>query len=250
MTERAVRSAQVVRSDVHGFLVSECNDEVVAEIGEDGNGTVTVTDHANDATSSSACTRVACNGVGESGSEADWPIGDAAQLDDSIAHAYIGLCLDSESSPNSTGFHCTPEVEISSPAEGQLVLQEENFACGSAIELTIRLATEAEPESSDAVSLGLLRVFRPASPQLDFTGVTMRTMTFTNHSKFRITTETYLPIQGGRFGASNECENKTIQGNTPCTIEVTKNAAGGETNLYIPYMQFTSSGEARLHLIN
>jgi hypothetical protein len=191
-----------------------------------------------------------CNGVGESSSEAEWPISGAAQLDDSIAHAYIELCLDSESSPNSTGFHCAPEVEISSPNEGQLVLQEEEFDCGSGIELTIRLATEAEPETSDAVGMGLLRVFRPNSPQLDFTGSTMLTMTYVNHSKFRITTEAYLPIQGGRFGASNGCESRTIQGMNPCQVEVTKTAAGGETNLYIPYMQFTASGEARLHLIN
>ena len=93
--------------------ISQCNDEYVATLDEDGNGYFHT--YENDAGTNQACTRIMCNGTGESVSETEWPITNTGEYTDSQTdegHFTFRFCLDNETDPNGPGIHCTRELNI------------------------------------------------------------------------------------------------------------------------------------------
>ncbi len=110
-----VSGSSVLTQHVFGSesQASACNDEFVARLGPNGNGSIpTYTNNAPVA----PCTRIKCNGVGEPVAEATWPVtgtGEYTTAGQNIdGHLSVRFCLDLASNPNGTGVHCTVEIDV------------------------------------------------------------------------------------------------------------------------------------------
>ena len=111
-------------------IVSTCNDEFVLALGEDGNGFVDI--YENDAATSGACTRIACNGIGEAASEVNWPITNTGEYTGPQAgegHTRIRFCFDAKATPNNVGVHCTMELDIVKHATHKYALDAVGEEC-------------------------------------------------------------------------------------------------------------------------
>ncbi|HEX2160657.1 MAG TPA: hypothetical protein VHF88_02440 [Thermoleophilaceae bacterium] len=112
---------------VMGFLVSSCESHFVAELGEDGTGHVTdvdLIDHPN----SGVCTRIPCNGVGESPSEVEWDIANTRETAVNQVTMDRTFCIDASNNPNGTGMHCTAPITITETGTHQYAFSM-GFTC-------------------------------------------------------------------------------------------------------------------------
>ncbi len=110
---------------------SACNDEFVARLGPDGNGTIpTYTNNAP----VFPCTRLKCNGSGEPVAETTWPITNTGEytaagqtLD---GHLSVRFCLDNASGPlNAVGMHCNVELDVDATASHRYRFTAVNEHC-------------------------------------------------------------------------------------------------------------------------
>ena len=143
---------------VHQFgsevQISACQDEFVASILENGSGHI---ETYNNNASSVACTRIKCNGVGESAGETEWPIsntGEYTGTQTEEGHTTVRFCLDNEAAPNDTGFHCNVELDIANHGNHHYGFTASNEECpflGMQIWLEVdgNWESEASPDAGE-----------------------------------------------------------------------------------------------------
>jgi hypothetical protein len=120
------------RLSLFGFTVSTCDDEFVARFNENGTGhitTQTLINHPVDG----ACTRVACNGVGEALAEREWPITNTAETGPNVGTMNVRFCLDTASSPNNAGVHCTLPVNVAEVSGTHMYQLAADFTCPNGV---------------------------------------------------------------------------------------------------------------------
>jgi hypothetical protein len=91
------------------FVVSQCEDEFVAEIYEDGTGHITDLTGINH--NAQACATVQCNGVGESPDEIEWEF-TTEETGPEQEELQTRFCLDARDDPDAIGNHCDADVRI------------------------------------------------------------------------------------------------------------------------------------------
>ena len=116
-----------------GTPVSTCEDELSAEIYEDGSGHVTEY-HNDDNHDGLPCTVQNCNGVGEPPAESEWPL-QAEEAGPSEEALELRLCLDTKVDPNATGVHCDIEADISNLGNHHYEISLVNELCHNATRL-------------------------------------------------------------------------------------------------------------------
>jgi hypothetical protein len=123
-------------------VISACEDELTAEIYEDGTGHITDLTSQDHATIS--CITQNCNGVGEAAGETEWP----TQIEESgpsSEEVPFRLCLDSKANPNGTAFHCDVAAELVSGGnhEYEIVLDDES--CNGSLLVSAQWEVEGTP---------------------------------------------------------------------------------------------------------
>jgi hypothetical protein len=109
-----------------GVRVSTCQDTLTFEIYHNGTGHITYNSGAHD--SGGACTRRACNGIGEDVDEPEFNIlGSEETFPDQVTMD-VRFCLDTVSNPNATGTHCTAPIAASRLVSHHYVLVN-SFNC-------------------------------------------------------------------------------------------------------------------------
>ncbi|HEX2070756.1 MAG TPA: hypothetical protein VHF90_03790 [Thermoleophilaceae bacterium] len=127
-----------VHGEVHlslfGFIVSDCEEEMSLEFGEDGSGHVvggTLSDHSD----GGDCTRARCNGVGEQPEEAEWDVINSREVAPNQVIMEVATCLDAADSPNDTGTHCNVPMNVVEAEGTHSYLWSTNFQCPSLVRI-------------------------------------------------------------------------------------------------------------------
>lgn len=96
-----------------GSVVSRCEDTFEASINENGVGAFGYSSEQHHSlVGNPGCTRIPCNGQGESFEEHPFRILNAEETMASTAELSIRFCLDASPNPNATGPHCTADVFV------------------------------------------------------------------------------------------------------------------------------------------
>ena len=135
-------------------ILTACNDELLVVLGEDGSGYIDT--YENDAATSSSCTRIQCNGVGESASEVEWPIADTGEytgVQTDEGHLTFRFCFDNESDPSGPGAHCTMEVDIENHGNHRYGLKAIDEEC-SISGMVVWIGVDGEWESEGMPDVG------------------------------------------------------------------------------------------------
>jgi hypothetical protein len=134
--------------NIFGIRVSGCAVVHEWEIYHDGTGHIGYSNGQHD--SGGTCTRIACNGVGEAHSEAEFDILQSEESAPNTTTATYRFCLDAAANPDGTGTHCTGPIDIveggdhlygfslHTPCAGGIIEIEGDWdmADGDAIEIT------------------------------------------------------------------------------------------------------------------
>jgi hypothetical protein len=115
-----------------GIRVTTCSVNLDWEINHDGTGHVFYSNGSHD--SGGFCTRVACNGVGESADEGEFDILSTEETAPDTATASYRYCLDHASNPNSTGTHCTVPFDIAELASHSYAFSIHAHCAGGILE--------------------------------------------------------------------------------------------------------------------
>jgi hypothetical protein len=137
---------------VFAQVISACNEEFLATIGEDGSGFVYAGDYHNNVSPSGPCTRIQCNDDGE----ADWPITGVGEYTGSQAdegHLSMRICVDNQSNPEGVGGHCTWETPIRNLGNHRYGFEADGVVCpiypGYHVELNGVWGSEAVPDEGE-----------------------------------------------------------------------------------------------------
>jgi hypothetical protein len=125
-----------------GFNISHCIDEFEAEVYETGTGHVYHYSGTN-FSMLDPCTRQKCNGVGEEGTEVEWPITNPGEISSGESHLALKICLDNKANPNATGFHCDLEVVIEKVPDSHTLRASTIQTCAGMVQVIG--AWESEP---------------------------------------------------------------------------------------------------------
>ena len=110
-----------------GNPMSTCEDELTAEVYEDGSGHVT--DYHNDDNHNGLpCTVQNCYGVGEAAAESEWPL----QIEESAPGQEaldLRFCFDVKTNPNGTGGHCDGHANIDDLGNHHYEISMVNQSC-------------------------------------------------------------------------------------------------------------------------
>jgi hypothetical protein len=106
-------------------IVAACNDEFVAQLGENGAGNIT--GYTNNAGLGGPCTRIKCNDTGE-----NWPITNTGEYTGTQAdegHFTVRICLDTFDNPGGAGTHCNLELQIQNHGNHKYGFRANNVVC-------------------------------------------------------------------------------------------------------------------------
>lgn len=95
--------------NLFGVRVFTCVEQIDLEMYHDGTGHIA---HSNSQHDTGACTRRACNGVGEAAGEAEFDVLSTEETAPGVSTMTQRFCLDTVGNPNATGTHCTVPVEV------------------------------------------------------------------------------------------------------------------------------------------
>jgi hypothetical protein len=147
-----------------GIPVSTCEDEFEAELyenpeihlpdqepGEQGH----VIDYDNNAATSTQCTRINCNGVGEAAAESEWEMDELGETGPNEGHFHVDFCLDNKNNPNGTGVHC-PSAEIhieEEESENHHYIVSADHVCPSGVHVIGEWNTEVDPTEHEEIEI-------------------------------------------------------------------------------------------------
>ncbi|HEX2160656.1 MAG TPA: hypothetical protein VHF88_02435 [Thermoleophilaceae bacterium] len=97
---------------IFGFIISNCEDEFLLELDENGTGFVALA-FMDDHSDGGDCTRVRCNGVSEPQSEIEWRITNVRESQLERVLMDVDFCLDAEGNPDGPGTHCNAPLLVS-----------------------------------------------------------------------------------------------------------------------------------------
>jgi hypothetical protein len=117
--------------NVFGVRVSTCHDELDIFIEHNGTGTAEYFNSSHD--SGGSCTRIQCNGVGESSAESRSSILGTEETSPGVAEMSYRFCLDAASNPNATGTHCTTPLDIAEQATNHRYAFDMHATCAGGI---------------------------------------------------------------------------------------------------------------------
>jgi hypothetical protein len=129
---------------VFGFIVSNCEDEFTASIGEDGTGHITsatLVDHSD----GGDCTRIPCNGVGESPAEVEWDIDNTRETAVDTGVMDVNFCLDAAGNPNGVGTHCNAPITVRETTGTHNYTFSTGFNCPSGVRVEGTWTAEGTP---------------------------------------------------------------------------------------------------------
>jgi hypothetical protein len=124
--------------NLFGGRVSTCEDTFTAEVFEDGTGHIAYVNENHHVTippPPTACTRIACNGVGEPQTERTFDITSAEETAPNQGQMLVDFCLDASSSPGGTGTHCTADVLVNDLGNHDYLFTLHDQCLGGAIEV-------------------------------------------------------------------------------------------------------------------